>query len=96
MLRADTAHKAALRRVANAESDAIQARSRLRMALAIDGGDAALGALDETTEIGLPVLGAESLDCPRAHAGRGEAGRDECAHRGTRVPEAEGRVPSRW
>ena len=61
VLRAETAHKAALRRVANAESEAIQARSRLRMALAIDGGDQALGALDETTEIGLPVVGAESL-----------------------------------
>jgi len=61
VLRAETAHKAALRRVANAESEAIQARSRLRMALAIDGGDEALGALDETTEIGLPVIGAESL-----------------------------------
>ncbi len=62
VLRAETAHKAALRRVANAESEAIQARSRLRMALAIDGGDEALGALDETTEIGLPVIGAESLE----------------------------------
>ena len=62
VLRAETAHKAALRRVANAESEAIQARSRLRMALAIDGGDQALGALDETTEIGLPVIGAESLE----------------------------------
>jgi len=62
VLRADTAHKAALRRVASAEADAIQARSRLRMALAIDGGDAALGALDETTEIGLPVLSQESLE----------------------------------
>lgn len=62
VLRAETAHKAALRRVANAESEAIQARSRLRMALAIDGGDEALGALDETTEIGLPVVGAESLE----------------------------------
>jgi len=61
VLRAETAHKAALRRVANAESEAIQARSRLRMALAIDGGDPALGALDETTEIGLPVASAESL-----------------------------------
>ncbi|MBP9946102.1 MAG: TolC family protein [Vicinamibacteria bacterium] len=62
VLRADTAHKAALRRVASAEADAIQARSRLRMALAIDGGDAALGALDETTEMGLPVLSQESLE----------------------------------
>ena len=62
VLRAETAHKAALRRVANAEAEAIQARSRLRMALAIDGGDEALGALDETTEIGLPVAGAESLE----------------------------------
>ncbi len=62
VLRAETAHKAALRRVASAESEAIQARSRLRMALAIDGGDEALGALDETTEIGLPVIGAESLE----------------------------------
>jgi outer membrane protein len=62
VLRAETAHKAALRRVANAESEAIQARSRLRMALAIDGGDEALGALDETTEIGLPVVGVESLE----------------------------------
>lgn len=61
VLRAETAHKAALRRVASAESESIQARSRLRMALAIDGGDQALGALDETTEIGLPVAGAESL-----------------------------------
>ncbi len=62
VLRAETAHKAALRRVASAESEGIQARSRLRMALAIDGGDTALGALDETTEIGLPVLSQESLE----------------------------------
>ena len=62
ILRAHTAHKAALRRVASAEAEAIQARSRLRIALAIDGGDEALGALDETIEIGLPVPGQESLE----------------------------------
>ena len=62
VLRAETAHKAALRRVAAAEAEAIQARSRLRMALAIDGGDEALGTLDETTEMGLPVLAADALE----------------------------------
>jgi len=62
VLRAETAHKAALRRVASAEAEGIQARSRLRMALAIDGGDAELGALDHTIEIGLPVLGADTLE----------------------------------
>jgi outer membrane protein len=62
VLRAETAHKAALRRVASAEADAIQARSRLRMALAIDGGDVELGALDETTEMGIPVVGQDTLE----------------------------------
>jgi len=62
VLRAQTAHKAALRRVASAEAEGIQARSRLRMALAIDGGDVELGALDAIAEIGLPVLGAETLE----------------------------------
>ena len=62
VLRAQTAHKAALRRVASAEAEGIQARSRLRMALAIDGGDLELGALDAATEIGLPVLGPETLE----------------------------------
>ena len=62
VLRAETAHKAALRRVAAAEAEAIQARSRLRIALAIDGGDEALGTLDETTEMGLPVLAADALE----------------------------------
>ena len=61
VLRAQSAHKAGLRRVAAAESESIQARSRLRMTLAIDGGEAGLGALDETTEIFLPVLGPETL-----------------------------------
>ena len=62
VLRAATAHKGALRRVANADAEAIQARSRLRIALAIDGGDRELGDLDETTEFGLPVLGPEVLE----------------------------------
>ncbi len=62
VLRAETAYKSALRRVANAESDGIQARSRLRTALAIDGGDAELGTLDDSTEITLPVLAAELLE----------------------------------
>lgn len=62
VLRAQTAHKAALRRVASAEAEAIQARSRLRMALAIDGGDAELGALDATAAISLPVLGEQTLE----------------------------------
>ncbi len=62
VLRAETAHKAALRRVASADAEAIQARSRLRIALAIDGGDRELGELDDTTETGLPVLGPEVLD----------------------------------
>lgn len=62
VLRAMTAHKAALRRVAAAEAEGIQARSRLRMALAIDGGDAELGDLEDTTSMGLPVLAPESLE----------------------------------
>jgi|CXWL01.1.fsa_nt_gi outer membrane protein len=62
VLRAQTAHKAALRRVASAEAEGIQARSRLRMALAIDGGDLELGTLDAAAEMGLPVLGAETLE----------------------------------
>ena len=62
VLRAETAHKAALRRVAGAEAESIQARSRLRMTLAIDGGDAELGELDETTRIGLPVPGSSTLE----------------------------------
>lgn len=62
VLRAETAYKGALRRVALAEADGIQARSRLRTTLAIDGGDAELGALDTTTEIGIPVPGVETLD----------------------------------
>jgi outer membrane protein len=61
VLRAETAYKSALRRVANAESDGIQARSRLRTVLAIDGGDAELGALDDSTEISLPVLSEDVL-----------------------------------
>jgi outer membrane protein len=62
VLRAQTAHKAALRRVASAEADGIQARSRLRLTLAIDGGDEKLGGLDDTAEIGLPVIGEETLE----------------------------------
>jgi len=62
VLRAETARKAALRRVSSAEAEAIQARSRLRMALAIDGGEAALGELDTETELGLPVLAQEALE----------------------------------
>jgi len=62
VLRAETAHKAALRRVASAEAEAIQARSRLRMALAIDGGDPELGTLDTSTDLNLPVRGQESLE----------------------------------
>jgi outer membrane protein len=62
VLRAATAHKGALRRVASAEAEAIQARSRLRVDLAIDGGDAELGALDEATAMGLPVLGEDALE----------------------------------
>jgi len=62
VLRAETAYKGALRRVALAEADGIQARSRLRTVLAIDGGDAALGELDTTTEIGIPVPASEALD----------------------------------
>ncbi len=62
VLRAETAHKSALRRVSSAEADLIQARSRLRLALAIDGGENELGPLDETTEITLPVLGPGTLE----------------------------------
>jgi outer membrane protein len=62
VLRAETAYKGALRRVAIAEAEGIQARSRLRTVLAIDGGDAELGALDQATEIGIPVPGVEALD----------------------------------
>lgn len=62
VLRAGTANKAALRRIAAAEADAIQARSRLRMSLAIDGGDVELGALDDTVELGLPVAAAQTLE----------------------------------
>ncbi len=62
VLRAETAHKAALRRTASAEADAIQARSRLRSVLAIDGGEGELGELDEDTEIGLPVLRPDTLE----------------------------------
>ena len=62
VLRAETAHKAALRRVASAEAEGIQARSRLRVSLAIDGGDAELGTLDETTEITIPVVGTDTLE----------------------------------
>ena len=62
VLRAETAHKSALRQVSSAEADLIQSRSRLRIALAIDGGDRELGSLDETTEINLPVLGQDSLE----------------------------------
>lgn len=62
VLRAQTAHKAALRRVSSAEAEAIAARSRLRMDLAIDGGDRELGDLDQETEIGLPVLAPDILE----------------------------------
>lgn len=62
VLRAQTAHKAALRRVAAADAELIQARSRLRVDLALDGDDARLGALDTRTELGLPVLAAETLE----------------------------------
>jgi outer membrane protein len=62
VLRAETAYKGALRRVAIAEADGIQARSRLRTVLAIDGGDAELGELETTAEIGIPVPGVEALD----------------------------------
>lgn len=62
VLRAETAYKGALRRVALAESDGIQARSRLRTTLAIDGGDTELGALDVTAEISIPVPAREALD----------------------------------
>ncbi|MBX7183858.1 MAG: TolC family protein [Vicinamibacteria bacterium] len=62
VLRAQTAHKGALRLVALAEADGIQARSRLRTTLAIDGGDAELGALDTATELGIPVPSADALD----------------------------------
>lgn len=62
VLRAQTAHKAALRRVAAAEAESIQARARLRTVLAIDGGDAELGTLDEATDFGLPVPQAERLE----------------------------------
>ena len=62
ILRAETANRAALRRVAAAEAEAIQARSRLRMALAIDGGDSELGALDEETVLGLPVAAVDTLE----------------------------------
>jgi outer membrane protein len=62
VLRAATAHKAALRRVATAEAEGIQARSRLRIALAIDGGDRELGELDDDQAISLPVLGHETLE----------------------------------
>ncbi|MEO8360912.1 MAG: TolC family protein [Vicinamibacteria bacterium] len=62
VLRAETANKAALRRVAAAEADAIQARSRLRMSLAIDGGDAELGALDDSLDLGLPVAASDTLE----------------------------------
>lgn len=62
VLRAATAHKGALRRVAEAEAEGIQARSRLRMSLAIDGGDSELGQLDDTTELNLPVQEKESLE----------------------------------
>lgn len=62
VLRAQTAHRAALRRVASAEAELIQARSRLRVDLAIDGGDAELGALDASAEITLPVAGSDSLE----------------------------------
>jgi outer membrane protein len=62
VLRAETANKAALRRVAAAEAEGIQARSRLRVALALDGGESQLGPLDETTEFGLPVAGVDTLE----------------------------------
>ena len=62
VLRASTAHKAALRRVSAAEAEAIQARSRLRITLAVDGGDEELGALDEASEIGIPVVAQEALE----------------------------------
>lgn len=62
VLRAETAHKAALRRVAGADAEAIQAKSRLRIALAIDGPENQLGPLDEDTELSLPVLGQETLE----------------------------------
>jgi outer membrane protein len=62
VLRAETAHKAALRRVASAEAEGIQARSRLRMVLSIDGGDPELGTLDDTGELTLPVLAQDALE----------------------------------
>ncbi len=62
VLRAETAYKSALRQVSSAEADLIQARSRLRIALAIDGGESELGPLDETTEISLPVLAQDTLE----------------------------------
>lgn len=62
VLRATTAHRAALRRVSAAEADAISARSRLRITLAVDGGDDELGDLDENTDFGLPVASRDLLD----------------------------------
>ncbi len=62
VLRATTAHKAALRRVAGAEAEAVQARSRLRITLAIDGGDEALGALEDAADLGIPVATREMLE----------------------------------
>ena len=62
--RSESENGAAWRAVfaASAEADAVQARSRLRITLAMDAGDGDLGDLDDASDIGIPVLTREALE----------------------------------